>query len=280
MMRCRALLPLLLLALAACAGPAGPRAPVLQAAPSVRIPEHRGGIEVWWWVVEDPSGDLGDTLASYREPDIGTFGAANADLWAANGLRLLSIPRAEVDSLRQKLHLIGPIQSQWLGEVPVWTSIVEGPDVRRAREVALDDASVYLDPGPLRLLARAWVVARIERGSVEPRIHLELVPQHEDGRKGPGAGAASEGALFDRLRLVMDLDASKAILIVPEKPGVVWGSEAAADPVLGPWAAGLPSMGEEMLCAIRPDGGPPTARIFVVIVPTTPREFRLIDPGA
>lgn len=280
MMRCRALLPLLPLALAACAGPAGPRAPVLQAAPSVRIPEDRGGIEVWWWVVEDPAGDLGDTLAAYRGADFGAVGEASADLWAANGLRLLSIPRAEVDSLRQRLHLIGPIQSQWLGEVPSWTSIVEGPDIRRPREVALDDASVHLDPGPLRLLSRAWVVARIERGSLEPRIQVEVVPQHEDGRKGPGAGVASEGALFDRLRLVMELDGSHAILIVPEKPGVVWGSEAATDQVLGPWATGLPSIGEEMLCAIRPDGGPPTARIVVVIVPTVPREFRLIDPGA
>ncbi len=265
--------------LAACAESPRPREaqPAVEALPSVRVPSDRGGVEVWSWVVEDPEGTLGEVLAAYTSLALPLSDDATPGVWSANGLRLVAVPTSEVEGLRGKVRVAGPVQRQWVGEASAWTSIARGPDVRRPREVTLDTGSVRLDPGPLGLSARCWTVANVRPGRVEPRVRLELVPTHgEPGRGSPWPDQGGSG-VFDRLRATLELDGRTAVLVVPEKPGKEWGKAPGGEAeVLGPRWAPLPTLGEEMMCALRPDGGDPEARVVLVIVATTPREYRLI----
>src|SRR5439155_10828204 len=121
-------------------------------------------------------------------------------LWRANGLRLLSVPRRDLDHIRDSLRLVGPVLQTSVGDSPQWKEAIRGPLWSGAQSVGLDDGPLHLGPGCLRLLMRAWIAPalaaqsaeiaadpkrRLNSGAVPGAIQIELIPQHTDPNARP-----------------------------------------------------------------------------------------------
>jgi hypothetical protein len=188
--------------------------------------------------------------AAAADPQPGSPRGASAALWATHGLRLFSIPIAQLPELERRLGIaegastsgLG-IQRQWLGQSPAWSPFVEGP--------ALGPIGIWMETGPLalpaghlRLLGRAWtepIASSAAADACLPILRVELAPQHADeqppdpfGFSPPAAREpADEGLVFRRLALALRLSEARALVIIPERPDVVWGesprSTAASD---------------------------------------------------
>lgn len=255
------------------------------------------GVEVHWLVVEArPAGGdpLGDVLKPYAD-DLIPGDARVVDAWKQNGLRIVSVPKDEVDAIRARLTLVGPAQEQWFGQVPRWTQVVRGPEFEHAFGIGLDNGMLRLSPGALRILGRAWVAPlelapredASDRGSPRAGLRVELLPQHEEReqRKNTwietGAPASKDrqspidaGLVFSRLTWSATLTGERAIIILPQVPDEAW-STPATDPdaavELGPAYRPPTTLGETMLAS---EGG--SRRIVVIIVPSTPEKYELL----
>lgn len=177
------------------------------------------GLEVVWWPVDDSTGALARALAPYAERPV-PISATRARTLRANGLRIVAVPLAEVDGLREFVRLAGPVQRQWHGQLSSWTSIICGPSWEGDRIIELDqperqgvpeaDASeeggaeplpeglLRLGPGKLCLLARCWIEPSLQptpdeqapsedaeasgdrRSGIGAVLHIDIVPQHEE----------------------------------------------------------------------------------------------------
>ncbi len=237
--------------------------------------------------VTDLRPDLAELLAPYADRPV-PLGETERARWRAAGLRLVAVPLAELDALREGLRAAGPVQRQWLGEIPRWTDIVAGPVSRERRAIELEGHRLVLGPGRLRLLARCWV-APGDDGADGPEavLRLEIAPQHvpilsDRERLAREAGlherpsGEDEGVVFRRLTVALSLREGEAYLIVPESPSVEWGGPGPGvpGPDVGPPASGIPSLGEAMLTTWR--AGRIDARAIVALVPRVPESFRLI----
>lgn len=256
---------------------------------SVGERERAPGIEVQWWVAEarpDAGESLGKVIAGYESALVPGDPSATASC-RANGLRLFTIPRREVESLRARLRAVGPTQEQWLGQVPQWTAIVKGPRSEAPMRLEMDNGLLTLPAGSIRLLARAWIEPMEpspgDDGVVRAGVRVELVPQHEEASprragleaslavKHPG-GAAEAGLLFSRLEWRATLAGDRALVIVPERPGESWEPPPEdGAPLAGPAPARFPTLGEAMLA-----GEHGSRRVVVVIVPTAPERYELL----
>jgi len=295
-------------------------------------PGERGpdiGIEVCWWVVDDSPLDdkysseqpvaplvtsqtLREVLTPYLPLGV-PVPQATQDAWSANGLRIISVPRADLEKVRSRLRLVGPIQQQWLGEVPQWTEAVRGPAWNGQLALTLDNGTVQLSGGLLRMLVRCWAVPSapvpakrlVSPAQLPGALQVELVPQHVDGRaeRADLAKALSgtlrpprqaEGVVFSRLHLESALTGDHALLIVPERPGAQWIAENREGPQeapvseptsnapvsqvgepIGPPVPLPPTLGEVMLTDLVA-GGRRGARVVLVIVPSAPKSFNLL----
>jgi len=258
------------------------------------------GLEVAWWVVEDPfvatadptvtrlaSGPtVRDVLLPYEGRPVPVTAAAAA-LWRANGLRLVSVPRADLAALRRSLRLVGPVQQQWLGETPRWVEAVRGPKWGGSALLALDNGPLRLDAGRLRLLVRSWS-APGPGGPDAGVLQVEIVPQHvlpfaplpdlaaalEPPKPRPSRDA--EGVAFERLLLETAFDGVDALVIVPESPASATPASEGFE-TAGPDAPMPPTLGEVMLTDTL-SGGRRGTRVMVVLIPHAPRTFSLF-PG-
>jgi hypothetical protein len=276
------------------------------------------GIELRLWVV-DPAGTgategvarpgLRDVIAQF-ESATGPLSPATVALWRANGLRVMVIPRAQVDRLGAALNRVGPIQTQWLGENTRWIEGVRGPSWKGRTAVAMDNGQLDLSSGVLRMLLRGWVAPQLEAitDSPEPAsdlplahaqlaaVQIELLPQFlplADTRPRPGTfdqpeprllEAREEGVVFARLALETRLNPGDALLVVPQRPGDEITPPTDDEPEraptqeegrgLGPGAPEPPTLGELMLSDIlRPQSR--GTRIVLVLVPHAQGEFTL-----
>lgn len=182
------------------------------------------------------------------------------ELYAAHGLRVLSVPIGDVPQLVQTLQPAAPAQSQWLGQAFTWTEITRGIEHAQPTTIALDSERVRLPAGALRLLLRSWLepapptrggvgtVAKagddVAAGPPTAILRTELVPQHDErltrserdeplSLTPPSIAPESRGLMFRRLYAQFVLPPGRALLIVPERPGVTWRDLAliAPDPV-------------------------------------------------
>ncbi len=249
---------LALVLVASCASrPRGGPAPVVH--------ERAEGLEVATWVVDDagaPSMDrwtLARTLAPYESRPT-PFDDDRVALWRANGIRIVAVPRDDLDSIRARLALVGPVQEHRYGQLARWTPIAAGPAFEARTVVALDNGPLALKPGRARLLARAWAVPEEPedgrpRAPMSASMLLELVPQHADRSDGASDLAralaraedpeaqdeAATGLVVRRLALSCRTRTSDAIIVVADTPEADWSgatSDAAPAPQDGPPARG------------------------------------------
>lgn len=174
------------------------------------------------------------------------------ELWSAHGLRVLSVPLADVPALTAALRPAGTEQRQWLGQAYAWTEVARGSESAAPRTVALDAERVRLEPGALRLLVRSWLepappsppgVGEVKgpKGAAahapEAVLRTEIVPQNREARPRseadaelrltpPSIAPETQGQLFSRLYARLTLPPGRALVIVPERPGVRWRDEA------------------------------------------------------
>lgn len=199
-----------------------------------------GGLEVSWWVTAADGAALAEALGPFRGSPV-PMPEAEVELWRAHGLRVFSVPVDRVSGLRERLGSTGPVQQQWLGQAVQWTETVRGPEAPGGQTVALDAERVRLGPGALRLLARSWIEpAPPGPGETTARAQLrvEVMPQHHESVPGrtpdplrldvQPTSAETQGLLFSRLYARMALGPDRAVVIVPERPGVEWTRAAAA----------------------------------------------------
>ena len=257
----------------------GPQAEPLPPLPRAGVRGAESGLEVRWWIVDDSDGIIGRTLAPFAERPIPIHQSVR-ELWRANGLRIVSVPAAEVTSLRGGLWkaqqnvaqrgaweqgitrseadtmlvkepIVGRPQEEWLGQRPTWNDVLRGPVVDHDMRIALDSGEMVLRPGRMRLLARCWTIPLPGPGSqIQPGLRLELAIQHEDPPRlkqrlwDPEFEALpieEQGLVFTRLVLEMIALEGEAIVIVPDSPGAEWGND---EPVGPPPSRGPVEAGE------------------------------------
>lgn len=276
--------------------------PSPEAVLSAGVVGNQSGLEVQWWVVDDPQSFVGAALAKYATAEVDLDPAARDLLWA-NGLRILAVPFNDLGLVKSRLDVGAVGHVQWLGLLPTWTQLVIGPAFNGRRAINLDGGSggrVVLDGGQLRLIARCWTAPA---GDGRPEIRLEIMPQHVEpdaprkreiaALEGRSWTVEDEGLLFSRLRAGWSADGSVAYLIVPEAPATDWAkvseraersSEAlererllAEAARVGPFAGAIPTVGEAMLTSALSDPeGRIGKRIVIVLVPRLPERYQLI----
>ncbi len=200
-----------------CASPApSPKTPH-PASPAVRGADS--GLELRWWVLPDDGDVIARALAAYEDRPTPADGAGR-EVWRANGLRLISVPTADLPALQARFQqlrsqvLINDLraagiaeadlarvaatmapaaattQEQWLGEVPRWTDAVRGPQMGpgtgRGTVIKMDVGPLALGAGRLRLLLRAWTVpTALTSDHAAAGLRVELAPQFEQSRTIP-----------------------------------------------------------------------------------------------
>jgi hypothetical protein len=109
----------------------------------------------------------------------------------------------------------------------------------------METGPLALPAGRLRLLGRAWTEPVPDGADASrPVLRIELAPQHAEPSRPDPLGLAppaarepvDEGLVFRRLALTLQLDQGHAVVIIPERPDVVWGKPA---PPPGPPPADL-----------------------------------------
>ena len=291
-----------LAAIAGCSRPA-PQAPPAPDAVSPVVRGARAGLELHIWAIRDAGpaaealgapGALGKALGSWFEAP-GAVSAGDRELWASNGLRLVSVPLSRVGEIQSALGSPGAIQRQWLGEHPEWMELVRGPQSPR-QVVRLDSGLMTLDVGRLRLLGRCWVSPRLPRSGAEPlaEVRVDLAVQHQGPVRSrslrelvdrPQRTPIEEaGVVFSRFVLELGLGGDEALLIVPERPEADWsgGSASSADDpapapggsgLAGPPAPRLPTLGEAMLWSDA--GAARPVRVIIALIPRLPDRLEL-----
>ncbi|MDX2131972.1 MAG: hypothetical protein SFY69_07970 [Planctomycetota bacterium] len=264
------------------------------------------GVEVSWWLVEEQPAAPGapsarEVFASLerRTPPIDWRAL---EVWRANGMRVLAVPAAELSRVRAQLGVSGPAQSQWLGEVTVWTEVARSPEGRRST-VWLDNGALTLRDGRLSLALRCWFApdrptdgaASTQPGVLEVELVPRFVPAADDATRlrapAPRGGGEADGTpgvagaapiVFDRLRLGASMRGGDALLVVAEAPETDWqgppgnAGEPGARP-LGPPVPGAPTLGEHLLGSAGSAGSGRRTRLVLVITPSVPGVFRMLS---
>lgn len=283
--------------LSACAAVSTPKSD--PASPVVR--ESMPGVEVSWWIVDDAPAEgqppLRETLAAVARRSV-PVSWETLDAWRAGGIRVLSVPMEELDAVRAKMHIVGPLQSQWLGEASKWTEVASSMAANGSFTVSLDNGPITLRDGRLGLSMRCWTTPDPGPISIDPKtglaasmpaaLTLELVPRYlpqapdDSGLQLPGTAApVSEALPFDRLRLSAILRGDEALLILPESPETDWSAIDEAPPRqtlvphMGPAVPPAPTLGEALLTDMGAVVGR-RARVIVVIQPSVPRRFHIL----
>ena len=292
------------------------------AAPPVASPVVRGassGLELWWWVVSDqrvyrPFGppapskpgeppnpppytirESGISLESALVPYLSRPVPLPDDLkarWKASGLRVISVPVKDLETIQASLRLTGPVQQQWLGEMSVWTDIVRGPEFSDSRIAMHGDKPEELTPGRIRMMARAWTYPDSGgQGSPMAALRLEVVPQFEpqpSDHARLSIAAIGHQPDDEKTRNFDDLSAGvsittrrgepDAIVIVPDRPDADWTRHRdplADDSDSGPSPELPPTLGETML-AVPATKDSPRSRAVIILIPRLPQRFELL----
>jgi hypothetical protein len=228
------------------------------------------------YTIVDDRAELDDLLAAFADrpaplPD------EVLRLWRESGFRVFSVPRTELERIEAQLRLVAPVQRQWMGEMPAWTDIVQGPWRDDGQRVMVGEMPIRLEPGRLRLLARCWTAPVTVAGGPKAGLRLELVPQFEllqsDEHKmliaaGMLSDADAKGVLFERLAAGTVLTSDDAVIIVPV-------GQYSGDSAEGPLQAQTPTLGEAMLTRAVTERTA-RARAVIVLLPRIPERFELL----
>ena len=265
------------------------------AAPAVRGAQN--GLEICAWPVDDrPSaGDgapaharVAEALHPYLDRPLPVL-TQQADLWRRIGLRLVAVPIEDLELVRSKLRMAGPMNRQWLGQLPQWTPTVDGVRERGGRTLSLPEGPLNIGPGTLRLLTRAWTgPGELASDSVTAALRVDVVPQHQEpdqlsdlqrAARGlpPRRPTLDSGLIFSRFALSFTMDPTSALLVVPESPEANWAdsSPSTSPAPAGPPLPRPPTLGEAMLSDAE-FKGEGRIKLVVVLIPRVPHEYHLL----
>jgi hypothetical protein len=241
---------------------------------------------------EGPVPSLAMLLAKYEnEPSL--VNSSTVKAWRGCGLRIVTVPKADVDALQKSLNVVGPLENRWLGEVPQWVEVAHSPEIALPVTMRLDNGPLTVSQGTLRLLLRAWIAPVAGDEATRGVLQLEMVPDFNPPREQNALifntvdRVEAAPIPFWRLQLQAALDGDQALLIVPEEPDVNWGngeSPAAADAKpgvmpkpkdpLGPSAPPAPTLGELLLDRMQTNGR--RTRTVMLLTAQVPGEYRLL----
>ncbi|MBI1191279.1 MAG: hypothetical protein GC200_11435 [Tepidisphaera sp.] len=258
---------------------------------------------------DGPQPALATLLARYAADappiDRGTLAA-----WRGCGLRVLAIPRSDVDSLRRALNVVGPVEDRWLGQVTQWSEAAHSPEIALPLTLRMDNGPMTVSAGTLRLLLRDWAAPVLGDKAERGVIQFEMVPDFKPpppiagALRDPREPAPDASPIpFWRLHLRAALDGGTALLIVPEDPDVRWedapgdgpdsdatpperpNTHAKSDPSaqsapapkspLGPTPPPAPTLGELLLN--RATTGGRRTRTILLLTAEAPAEYRLLQ---
>lgn len=253
------------------------------------------GLEIIVWTTNDPDHRVGRALREYAE-SAPPVPPADAALWAGVGLRLISVPAADLEALLHACPPVSPLQRQRFGQVPIWTPLVRGPQVPDGLP---GPEARPLPGGRPRLIARSWVEPRITDNQRHDVVRTELGVQIEHARRQTlmadptiERSIADEGPILHALLTAHTVTGLEALVLVAEQPGADWSEipepapptpppsdEQAEDPESPPPSpieaapARQRTLGERMLSSppIPPQGERPAIPARKVIVVFLPR---------
>ncbi|MHC4808962.1 MAG: hypothetical protein ACYTEV_01165 [Planctomycetota bacterium] len=234
------------------------------------IPGLDRGLRTRRWRVdrerlEAPLGEILTALAVVPPPETGLDDSVREHL-ARNGLRMLAVPRASLETLRTRLAAPPRQIETWHGEAVDWRSLLVGRPGAGVSVVAVGDRVRPHPGGEYRLAVRAWTM-RMESG---PHLHVELRVEHVEPRRESGLRLTPEAPavrLVDALLVELAAPADLAWVIASAPSSETWpepgrtgatpesagGDADASEPVvatgpgLGPPAAAIPTVGQLLL---------------------------------
>ena len=201
--------------------------------PALPRPTTRG-LQMLWWGFDD-GGDpaaLSRILREYVANSI-PLGRTQQKAWVANGLRMVSVPRADLPELERALKVNGT-QRKSLGEVTAWGTLASGPQWGGEQPLQMEAGELTLGPGRLRLIARSWTASDVvaardgNPGLLRFVTRVEMGVQHEEQEQESDRNPLDPAVKLRRIQdagLVLsstvvgfDIWPREAILIFPEPP--------------------------------------------------------------
>lgn len=260
------------------------------------------GLELWTWavsdarrqlpsldptkpsyIIRDDKTDIESLLAPYLGNPVPMPDEARSR-WRAAGLRIVAVPRSDLDRLLSASRLTGQAQRQWLGQVAEWDDAVRPVPITGPKAVALADGVMMLEPGRLRLPLRAWLVPDASSPSAAA-LHVELSPRlepHIGERERLAAAAQGRHSAPPMIlqSLVTSIAASgdDAYVIVSDAPGADWARPAPpaeAESIYGP-PTPVPASFGELLLSIPASESSPRLRVVIALVARVPDRFEVI----
>lgn len=197
------------------------------------------GLRFIAWEIEDPDGfDAARALDAYvARPvpglDDSPAGVALRERLTQSGLRFVAVPRADLEAIRERLNIAGPVGDRWMLDASRWSVLHAAPSRSQPDLARLYDGDLLLEPGRLRVLGRAWPVPQATADGFRPVMNLEIVAQHVPRARPLSAfEAALEpqrlkdeteiGVLFRTLQFAAVVPDGEAIVIASDPPGRSW----------------------------------------------------------
>lgn len=199
-------------------GPGRPLANFHRAIQELTSTDH--GLEVITWNYDANAAPIGSLLAASAD------GAAlDRDALRRlrnHGVRLVRVPIANLDALRDEMGEPSMSMSTWHGEAVNWRSILERPVPEQGIAVAMDGRVRSFRSGKFRIMLRSWTI-QMEDG---PVVHLELLPQYVEPtmekRRLMGQTVEFRGEHFQSMVVDAPLEAGYAYILTGEAPAVDW----------------------------------------------------------
>ena len=190
------------------------------------------GLEIRWWIVRADDVRVHDALKPYLNQPPVIDEETQLRLRDA-GLRVVSVPIADLLSLRRQLPIVGRIDRRWIGHAPRWTEGVGGPRFDSTRTIRSGDEILTLPAGGLRLLVRSW--PEVSRAAASMRIDAAI--QYIEASVLAGAppaalrgvarrGVLSEGFVFTSTLAELSCNGVYAQVIIPAPPEFEWDDES------------------------------------------------------
>ncbi|MGP1345601.1 MAG: hypothetical protein ACTS3F_02890 [Phycisphaerales bacterium] len=203
------------------------------------------GLEAHYWLADDTDDAFARAFGGSRLARLGGDGAEGGsgsgseefdgeslERWRASGLRVYSLPPGSFAPLQGALPPRQAWERLWLGQPVAWRELVAGRSLSSSELVRIEDQTIPVPAGRLRLLVRSWLTPDADR----PAIHLELVPQI--AQRNPALtvdpnnpvtriNELEAGRVFADLRLRARLVPGRVYVIVPAAPEEDWDAIAA-----------------------------------------------------
>ncbi len=207
----------------------------------VWIPSDDGstdGVVVLRWQVPDNADAVNSFFDAHKPPMLTD---SVQDRLLGNGMRVASVPIAELAASLDRLGGTASSIRLWLGQAHAWTQVTALP-LRGQCAALVDGSTRRLSGGTLQFLVRGWTVP-LEKGAV---TDVELQPAFLAGGAVPGARASARES-FPGAGFSVALERGTAMLVTsaPARASSVGQGPASGPPVQPPATLGELLLGRQ-----------------------------------